>query len=171
EEQAAGFSEAGEDGHHRSRGEAQAAKHPRRALGAGAAEPTEELLKAVPCHRQPDDRAKQKNPIRHVTHLLRLWDQLFPVRLALNHQSTARSHGLVRATAISPTLISAPVAMIVPGAARAAIDAANARPIGISPNEPKKSRLTTRESRWFGTSSCSIVSQIATPKPRQKPRT
>src|SRR5947208_8835478 len=101
----------------------------------------------------------------------RLWDQLFPVRCALNHQSTARSHGLVRATAISPTLINAPVAMIVPGAARPAIAAANARPIGISPNEPKKSRLTTRESRLFGTSSCSIVSQIATPKPRQKPRT
>ena len=35
--------------------------------------------------------------------------------------------------------------MIVPGYARLAIPAANASPIGISPKEPKKSRLTTRK--------------------------
>ena len=62
-------------------------------------------------------------------------------------QSTARSHGLVSTIAIITTLINAPVAMIVPGAASPAIAAANASPTGISPNEPKKSRLTTRESR------------------------
>ena len=60
--------------------------------------------------------------------------------------------------------------MIVPADARPAIAAANASPTGISPNEPKKSRLTTRESRCTGTSSCNIVSHIATPKPTQKPR-
>src|SRR5712691_4962148 len=62
-------------------------------------------------------------------------------------QSTARSHGLVSTIAISTTLVNAPVAMIVPGEASPAMAAAKASPTGISPNEPKKSRLTTRESR------------------------
>ena len=61
--------------------------------------------------------------------------------------------------------------MIVPGAARPAMPADSARPSGISPNEPKKSRLTTRESMFSGTSSISIVSQTATAKPMQVPRT
>src|SRR5262249_59841782 len=47
---------------------------------------------------------------------------------------------------------------------------ASRKPIGISPVEPKKSTLTTRERSRSGTSSIRIVTQIVLAKPQQSPR-
>src|ERR671931_2860473 len=64
----------------------------------------------------------------------------------------------------------APSAMIVPGAASPEIAPTTSNPTGVSPNDPNQSMLITRESMCCGTSSISIVSQTATPKPMQIPR-
>src|SRR2546423_5751463 len=66
--------------------------------------------------------------------------------------------------------MQAPRAMIVPGAARPEIAPTTTSPIGVSPKEPNQSRLITRESMCWGTSSISIVSQTAMPKPMEVPR-
>ena len=65
---------------------------------------------------------------------------------------------------------NAPAAMIVDADARSATTAESAKPTGSSPNDPKKSTLTTRASLLSGTSSISSVLQIVMPKPIAAPR-
>jgi hypothetical protein len=69
-----------------------------------------------------------------------------------------------------PAETRAPDAIIGPGGASPASAPQMASPSGIRPKLPKKSRLTTRPSKCGGTSSWSIVSQSATPKPMHTPR-
>src|SRR5881394_918387 len=64
----------------------------------------------------------------------------------------------------------APTSAIVLGAASPATAPTINSPTGVRPNEPNQSRLITRESMCCGTSSISIVSQTATPKPMHAPR-
>src|SRR5437588_41574 len=93
------------------------------------------------------------------------------LRRRSHRQSTSQSQRRVSASDTSTHETNAPAAIIVPGAARFAIAAQIASPIGMSAKLPKKSRLITRARRCSGTSSWSIVSQIAMPNARHAPRT